>query len=117
MQELCGFSLVFCCNASDCNWSCDKTDSYYYSSSKRAGSVLRREFQEGYIDNTIEHTGNDELGVLADSFRTTCKGLHIVVSDLTYLLDEMAKGNFDIRTKAEEVYKGILNRCLHRSVR
>lgn len=67
---------------------------------------VAKRISEGYIDNTIEHTGNDELGVLADSFRATCKGLHIVVSDLTYLLDEMAKGNFDIRTKAEEVYKG-----------
>lgn len=72
---------------------------------KELESVAKR-ISEGYIENEIAHTGNDELGVLADSFRATCEGLHVVVSDLTYLLDEMAKGNFNIRTKAEEAYKG-----------
>ncbi len=61
---------------------------------------------QGQIKNEISFHSSDELGTLAESFRTTCNGLYTVVSDLTYLMDEMANGNFNIRTKAEEVYIG-----------
>ena len=61
---------------------------------------------QGNLQNDITYISKDELGVLAESFRVTCSGLDQVVSDLTYLMDEMANGNFDIRTKAEEYYMG-----------
>ncbi len=60
----------------------------------------------GNIENTITYESKDELGVLADSFRRTCEGLSAVIQDLSYLMNEMAKGNFDIRTKAENFYVG-----------
>lgn len=60
----------------------------------------------GNINNTITYESKDELGVLADSFRKTCQGLSAVIQDLSYLMNEMAKGNFDIRTKAENFYVG-----------
>lgn len=65
-----------------------------------------KKMSQGYVNQTIAYESGDELGQLADSFRVTCTGLHGVVSDLTYLMDEMANGNFDIRTKAEEMYVG-----------
>ena len=58
---------------------------------------------QGYINQNIEYEAKDELGQLSESFRATCRGLGGVVSDLTYLMDEMANGNFDIKTKAEEI--------------
>ena len=60
----------------------------------------------GNIENTITYESKDELGVLADSFRKTCEVLSAVIQDLSYLMNEMAKGNFDIRTKAENFYVG-----------
>ena len=54
----------------------------------------------------MRYESKDEIGVLAQSFRVTSQGLHGVVSDLTYLMDEMANGNFNIKTKAEELYVG-----------
>ena len=60
----------------------------------------------GNINNTITYESRDELGVLADSFRKTCEGLSAVIQDLSYLMNEMAKGNFAIRTKAENFYVG-----------
>lgn len=67
---------------------------------------VAQRMSQGYIENKIEHESKDELGVLADSFRTTCKVLHTVVADITYLLNEMANGNFNIRSTAEEAYIG-----------
>ncbi len=60
----------------------------------------------GKIENTITYESKDELGVLADSFRKTCEVLSSVIQDLSYLMSEMARGNFDIRTKAENFYIG-----------
>lgn len=61
---------------------------------------------KGYVNQNVEYEGEDELGALAESFRITSRGLYGVVSDLTYLMDEMANGNFNIRTRAEEMYVG-----------
>ena len=61
---------------------------------------------QGYLNQDIEYESKDELGVLAQSFRVTSQGLHGVVSDLTYLMDEMANGNFNIKTRAEDLYVG-----------
>ena len=61
---------------------------------------------QGYLDQDIEYESEDELGILAESFRVTSQGLHGVVSDLTYLMDEIANGNFNIKTRAEDLYVG-----------
>ncbi len=61
---------------------------------------------EGELNQNIAYESGDELGVLAQSFRNTSQTLYKVVSDLTYLMDEMANGNFNIRTKAEDGYVG-----------
>lgn len=61
---------------------------------------------QGYLNQDIEYESKDELGILAKSFRVTSQGLHGVVSDLTYLMDEIANGNFNIKTRAEDLYVG-----------
>lgn len=65
-----------------------------------------KNISRGNVKNEILYKAEDELGSLAESFRVTCQGLDSVVSDLTRLMDEMAKGNFDITTHAEEMYIG-----------
>ena len=65
---------------------------------------------QGYLDQDIEYESEDELGILAESFRVTSQGLHGVVSDLTYLMDEIANGNFNIKTRAEDLYVGDFRR-------
>ena len=61
---------------------------------------------QGYLNQDIEYESKDELGILAKSFRVTSQGLHGVVSDFTYLMDEIANGNFNIKTRAEDLYVG-----------
>ncbi|GFI08751.1 MAG: HAMP domain-containing protein [Lachnospiraceae bacterium] len=60
----------------------------------------------GNIENHVTYESKDELGVLADSFRKTSEVLSAVIQDISYLMNEMAKGNLDIRTKAENYYVG-----------
>ncbi len=68
--------------------------------------TVAKNMSQGKLKNDIKFQSKDELGVLAESFRVTCSGLDTVVSDLTYLMDEMAGGNFDIHTRAEKLYVG-----------
>lgn len=67
---------------------------------------VAKNISSGTLKNEISHESGDELGSLAESFRFTCDGLDKLVSDLTRLMDEMAKGNFDIKTQAEKNYIG-----------
>ncbi len=60
----------------------------------------------GNFDFSITYQSRDELGKLADAFRNMTVILESVISDASRLLSEMADGNFDVRTKAEDRYVG-----------
>lgn len=51
------------------------------------------------------HTG-DEVEELADATRSIVDGLKTVIEDQTTMLGEMAGGNFDVDSQAEDVYVG-----------
>ena len=59
----------------------------------------------GDMKQVLDYESSDEFGALVKSVQATCKGLESVVRDLSYLLDEMAGGNFNLYAK-EEVYIG-----------
>lgn len=60
----------------------------------------------GDFDINITYESKDELGSLAKSFGRMTAILGDVISDASRLLEEMANGNFDVRTRAEESYVG-----------
>ncbi|MDE6976794.1 MAG: HAMP domain-containing protein [Lachnospiraceae bacterium] len=60
----------------------------------------------GNFDFSITYQSRDELGKLADAFRNMTVILESVISDASRLLSEMADGNFDVRTNAEDNYVG-----------
>lgn len=60
----------------------------------------------GNFDFSITYTSRDELGKLAEAFRNMTVILESIISDASRLLSEMADGNFDVRTKAEDRYVG-----------
>ena len=62
--------------------------------------------QAGELEIDIPYESEDELGVLANSFRVSCDRLHEIVKDAGYLLTEMANGNFNISTRIEDKYVG-----------
>lgn len=61
---------------------------------------------EGNFDISISYESKDELGSLAKSFKNMTTILETVIVDASRLLSEMANGNFDVRTKAEDRYVG-----------
>lgn len=60
----------------------------------------------GDFDIHVSYKSRDELGRLAEAFRNMVVILETVISDASRILSEMADGNFDVRTEAEERYVG-----------
>lgn len=58
-------------------------------------------------------TSRDETGILLHALDTMVHNLSTVVQDIGYLLESMAAGNFDVRTKAENTYVGDFQNVLH----
>lgn len=60
----------------------------------------------GDFNISVTYQSKDELGSLAKTFKNMTSILEDVISDASRLLSEMADGNFDVRTHAEERYVG-----------
>ncbi len=60
----------------------------------------------GQLDVEINYESPDELGKLADNFRQACKTLEGIVQDTSYLLGEMAEGNFNVSSNNAQIYIG-----------
>ncbi len=60
---------------------------------------------DGNMKQELTYESEDEFGSLVKSVQTTCQRLEEVVRDLSYLLDEMSGGNFNLFAK-EEAYIG-----------
>lgn len=54
----------------------------------------------------------DETGMLAKSTASLVEGLNTVISDIGYLLNEMANQNLDVHTQHEDVYVGSFQHIL-----
>lgn len=65
-----------------------------------------QKLKEGDFDIEIRYAGKDEMGALADDLREACKKMHTVVSDVGYVLGEMAEGRFNVTSKASDSYVG-----------
>lgn len=48
----------------------------------------------------------DEIGVIADAAKTMIEKLSNMIKDVGYILNEMANGNFNVHTHAEDSYQG-----------
>lgn len=60
----------------------------------------------GNLNTTIHYQGKDELGDLANSMRETVRGLSDIITDLSYLMTGISKGNFNLKSKNTEGYIG-----------
>ena len=66
---------------------------------------------DGHMKQELTYQSKDELGALVNSVGKTCSVLEEVIRDLTRLMEEMAKGNFDLQAE-DEIYKGDLTPIL-----
>lgn len=60
----------------------------------------------GRLDISLKAESLDEIGILSNSFQKMSDNLKKMVHDESYLLGELASGNFNVRTKAEDSYVG-----------
>lgn len=60
----------------------------------------------GQLDVEINYESPDELGKLSGNFRQACKTLEVIVQDTSYLLGEMAEGNFNVSSNNPQIYIG-----------
>ncbi len=61
---------------------------------------------QGKLDVHLQAASEDEIGILSKTFLEMSQTLKLIVTDMKYVLEEMANGNFAIKTKAEESYVG-----------
>lgn len=60
----------------------------------------------GQLNVEINYESPDKLGKLAGNFRQACKTLEVIVQDTSYLLGEMAEGNFNVSSNNAQIYIG-----------
>ncbi|OON97154.1 MAG: hypothetical protein ATN36_04050 [Epulopiscium sp. Nele67-Bin005] len=58
---------------------------------------------QGDFGVNINYTASDELGILSEGMRKVSSNTNTVINDTAYVLREIAKGNFNVETKAEYV--------------
>lgn len=84
------------------------------SSGIRELEQAARDIAAGRFSATrIAYESGDEMGNLADDMRSMITTLTSVIRDETYLLNEMAEGNFDINSKDKDSYVGELDTVFH----
>lgn len=83
---------------------CGRVTAMIIAPVKEIGKAMEG-MSEGNMSQSFEYESRDEFGILVKGVDKTCEELEAVVEDLRRLLDEMARGNFDIRAK-QELYKG-----------
>lgn len=59
------------------------------------------ELSKGNLDIQIEHSGNDELGNLSNSFNLTIHRLSACINDISRCCSQIAKGNFSVTPEEE----------------
>lgn len=66
----------------------------------------------GNMDSVIDYHSRDELGTLSEKMRSLMETLKTIISDEGYLLSEMAKGNFNVKSKVRNIYTGEFSKVL-----
>lgn len=74
--------------------------------------VALRGFREGDFTIPVDFESKNELGDMSEALRDSQHVLSEVISDICRLLEEMSKGNFDIRSKDANMYVGGLSSVL-----
>lgn len=61
---------------------------------------------QGILTADITYESEDELGNLSNRMEQSMETLAVMIRDVSFLLGEIAQGNFQVKTKAEDSYVG-----------
>ncbi|MGI6255443.1 MAG: methyl-accepting chemotaxis protein [Acutalibacter sp.] len=67
-------------------------------------------FAAGNLNVPVEFESRNEFGDMCESMRKGQALVYGAIDDISYLLDEMANGNFDVRSRDSSLYVGNLER-------
>lgn len=73
---------------------------------------VAEQLTQGNLDVEIKYESQDEFGDLANSFRKTCSILKSIITDLSYVLEELKNGNFNVNSKDETLYVGAFEKII-----
>lgn len=65
-----------------------------------------KNLERGVLEANIAYESEDERGNLSNSMRTSMTSLGKIIKDMSFLLEEIAKGNFTVKSKDETTYVG-----------
>ena len=65
---------------------------------------------QGDFESVIRYTGKDALGHLADNMRNLTATIKEIITDIEMQLKAMGEGNFNIRSRNEDMYLGSFSR-------
>ncbi len=72
---------------------------------------------DGNLDVVVTYESKDELGSLSEKIRYLTETLRTIIEDESFMLGEMAQGNFDVQSSAQDRYIGnfssILESLIH----
>ena len=69
-------------------------------------------FSEGHLDVPVTFEGRNELGDMCSALKSSQHSLKVLIDDIVYCLEEIARGNFDVRSRALEFYIGDFTRII-----
>lgn len=72
---------------------------------KQVQDVLTK-MSSGSLDVHMDYESKDEFGDLSNAINNFVSSLQEIISDETHLLTQMAEGNFNIKTSAQDKYVG-----------
>ena len=67
---------------------------------------------KGELDISLDIRSEDEIGMLSRAFEAMSDNLKRIISEVGYLLDEMARGNFQLQSQYEDCYVGEYGKIL-----
>ncbi len=65
------------------------------------------DMSKGNFDVSIKYRSKDEIGQMSVAIEDLAATTKAVISDLRYMLDEIAQGNLDVKSSRPELYVGI----------
>ncbi|MEG1447857.1 MAG: HAMP domain-containing methyl-accepting chemotaxis protein [Oscillospiraceae bacterium] len=65
-----------------------------------------KEMAKGSLHVNLSYSSKDELGSLAENTRILIGGIKSIIEDISYVLGEMARGNFTVKSQAPDNYIG-----------
>ena len=68
--------------------------------------VASEQMARGQLNVSLTYDGEDELGALTKSMKSTVSGFAHIISDIRYILKELAHGNFLVQSDNLNLYQG-----------